>query len=77
MFLDEVPCYLRDLGGYSVIYRVAQHKQGVLVICTYKVTNSSNNTHSQVYEGGLTSCIHKKCRVLPRGFPGGEGAFGL
>ena len=52
VFLDEVPCYLRDLGGYSVIYRVAQHEQGLLVICTYKVTNSSNNNHPQVYEGG-------------------------
>ena len=45
------PCYLRDLGGYSVIYRVAQHKQGLVIICTYRVTNSSNSNHSQVYEG--------------------------
>ena len=45
------PCYLRNLGGYSVTYRVAQHKQGLVVICTYRVTNSSNSDHSQVYEG--------------------------
>ena len=45
------PCYLRDLGGDSVIYRVAQHLQGLVVICTYRVTNSNNSNQFKFTKG--------------------------
>ena len=44
------------------------------VVLRDKVTNSSNNTHSQVYEGGIASCIHKKCVSAPW-FPWRRGGF--
>ena len=46
------PCYLRDLGGYSVIYRVAQHQQQGrpalahhLFQCQRRFPGNSSNVH--------------------------------
>ena len=46
------PCYLRDLGGYSVVYRVAHHQQQgrpalvhQLFQCQHRFPGNSSNMH--------------------------------